>query len=201
MKFWNRYITVYGLPYNPSSFKTMTEQQRTEHHGELGGDKRVEKCSICKGIIENRATLETCFHSYCFPCIKSWGDNPNRRSLCPRCDKPFQNILYNIKGDVTFDIYIVPECEYTLEPPKAEIPVETECSICFGDFVDRASVESCLHSFCFKCITDWAKVRTLCPICNGPFNLVYHNVKENLTYEEYEVPNIEKLVYCLCNYI
>lgn len=173
----------------------------TENNGEIVGNKTTEKCTICKEIIENRAILESCFHSYCFPCIVGWSFDPKNRCLCPRCDKPFQNILHNIKDDTNFDTYKVPEIDYELEP-KVEIPIETECSICFENFEDRAAVETCLHNFCFKCIVDWAKVRKLCPICNGPINLIYHNVQEDLTFEEYDVTKTEELVYyCMLGYL
>ena len=183
----------------------MTERQVIEHQRQQAranpktgnsSSKKVEKCAICKERIKNRATLETCFHSYCFPCIIGWSKNPKHRALCPRCDRPYQNILHNIKRDTTFEVYHVPESEYALEP-KAEIPVDPEfCSICLEEFEDRASVETCLHSFCFKCITDWAKTKRACPLCNATFDNIYHNIKNDLTYEEYKVEKTKELVFC-----
>lgn len=168
----------------------------SDHREEVCIDKSAEACTICKGSIRNRAFLESCHHSYCLQCIINWSNNPKHQLLCPTCHRLYHGVMYDIKHrDAKFDIYGVPISDYTLEP-KVEIP-ETECSICFEDFVDRAFVEPCLHSFCFNCIKDWAKVRRLCPICNGRYDCVYHAVKEDLSYEVYEFKETEMLVFCL----
>uniref|UniRef100_A0A8C5JKT4 RING-type E3 ubiquitin transferase n=1 Tax=Junco hyemalis TaxID=40217 RepID=A0A8C5JKT4_JUNHY len=37
------------------------------------------------------------------------------------------------------------------------------CPICLGDLDDAAHVDTCLHTFCFACIRQWAAVRAACP--------------------------------------
>ena len=44
-----------------------------------------------------------------------------------------------------------------------------ECCICYADEVKSAGLLDCNHYFCFECISDWAKVTNLCPLCKGAF--------------------------------
>jgi hypothetical protein len=47
-----------------------------------------------------------------------------------------------------------------------------DCCICYTDEVKSAGLLDCNHYFCFECISDWAKVTNLCPLCKGPFTRI-----------------------------
>ena len=42
-----------------------------------------------------------------------------------------------------------------------------ECSICLEQVAPEAGVLDCGHKFCFKCISEWARQSTLCPLCRA----------------------------------
>lgn len=39
------------------------------------------------------------------------------------------------------------------------------CSICLDDKQFPASIDNCIHQFCFQCISDWLKLNGKCPLC------------------------------------
>ena len=49
------------------------------------------------------------------------------------------------------------------------------CSICIGERPKEVNIESCNHSFCTQCISNWAKKENTCPLCRKKFNVVYNN--------------------------
>jgi hypothetical protein len=59
------------------------------------------ECVICLGEIssKDKASLDGCSHSFCFDCIKKWGNITNS---CPMCKKQFVKILHN--GTETLNI-------------------------------------------------------------------------------------------------
>lgn len=61
------------------------------------------------------------------------------------------------------------------------------CPICLGDVDNAAHVDTCLHTFCFGCIRQWAAVRAACPLCRQPFGRILHTVRADDDYEEYVV--------------
>ncbi|KAF4805344.1 E3 ubiquitin-protein ligase Topors-like protein [Turdus rufiventris] len=61
------------------------------------------------------------------------------------------------------------------------------CPICLGDLDNAAHVGTCLHTFCFGCIRQWAAVRAACPLCRQRFGRILHTVRADDDYEEYEV--------------
>jgi hypothetical protein len=48
------------------------------------------------------------------------------------------------------------------------IKSSSSCSICFDDIVQKAVVQCCSNSFCFKCINVWLARRSTCPLCKAP---------------------------------
>jgi len=52
-----------------------------------------------------------------------------------------------------------------------------ECAICLGGCPDSsiATINGCKHSFCFKCIDEWATKKNECPLCKEEFHLVTSN--------------------------
>lgn len=61
------------------------------------------------------------------------------------------------------------------------------CPICLGDVDNAAFVDTCLHTFCFGCIRQWAAVRAACPLCRQHFGRILHTVRADDDYEEYAV--------------
>ncbi|RMC19437.1 hypothetical protein DUI87_04048 [Hirundo rustica rustica] len=58
------------------------------------------------------------------------------------------------------------------------------CPICLGDVDNAAHVDTCLHTFCFGCIRQWAAVRAACPLCRQRFGRILHTVRADDDYEE-----------------
>eukprot|EP00347_Sterkiella_histriomuscorum_P020556 403337356 len=56
-----------------------------------------------------------------------------------------------------------------------QVELEVICSICYKriDPQDQASLESCIHVFCFECILKWAiNSRNICPYCKSVLNKI-----------------------------
>ncbi|XP_053859555.1 E3 ubiquitin-protein ligase Topors-like [Vidua macroura] len=59
------------------------------------------------------------------------------------------------------------------------------CPICLGAVDNAAHVDTCLHTFCFACIRQWAAVRAACPLCRQRFGRILHTVRADDDYQEY----------------
>ena len=90
--------------------------------------------------------------------------------------------------------------------------VDSSCAICLMEPIPKKAISfanTCLHSFCFSCLCNWAKVqqsdtmlnnnilliiiashqvKSVCPLCKGKFDSILYNIKENQEYEEYAIP-------------
>ena len=40
-----------------------------------------------------------------------------------------------------------------------------DCPICYEN-IRYATICSCVHHFCYECITNWCKLKNTCPVCN-----------------------------------
>ena len=58
----------------------------------MSKDRKDSVCAICLDKIkpEDKATLDSCSHAYCFNCIKSWVIDCE--NSCPQCKKPINQI-------------------------------------------------------------------------------------------------------------
>ena len=61
---------------------------------------------------------------------------------------------------------------------------DDSCSICIDDIKDMCYTDTCLHKFCFSCLSEWVKRRQLCPMCKADFTSIIHNIKSD---DEYEI--------------
>lgn len=62
-------------------------------------------------------------------------------------------------------------------------PVDPEliCAICMGIFNDPMVICDQGHSCCRKCINDWKKRQSICPLCKGALgNFVLNRVVANM---------------------
>ena len=57
-----------------------------------GFKSSVNLCPICVEEISSDkiAKIDSCSHSFCYPCIWEWGTN--HKNYCPLCKKKFENI-------------------------------------------------------------------------------------------------------------
>ncbi|XP_062871421.1 E3 ubiquitin-protein ligase Topors [Trichomycterus rosablanca] len=70
---------------------------------------------------------------------------------------------------------------------RPETSPDSKCPICLDRFVNVASVERCLHRFCFRCIREWAKNKAECPLCKQPFRSIFHSVRAENDFKEFVV--------------
>ncbi|XP_058265992.1 E3 ubiquitin-protein ligase Topors-like [Hemibagrus wyckioides] len=73
------------------------------------------------------------------------------------------------------------------QPLRPETSPDSKCPICLDRFVNVASVERCLHRFCFRCIREWAKNKAECPLCKQPFRSIFHSVRAENDFKEFVV--------------
>jgi hypothetical protein len=46
------------------------------------------------------------------------------------------------------------------------------CAICLDACLNQCSPNSCKHTFCFPCISEWGQVSPVCPLCKVEFQTV-----------------------------
>ena len=51
-----------------------------------------------------------------------------------------------------------------------------KCCICLEAFEDVATLNSCVHKYCYKCILEWSKIKPTCPYCQIEFKSISHLV-------------------------
>uniref|UniRef100_A0A8C2Q2A4 E3 ubiquitin-protein ligase Topors n=1 Tax=Cyprinus carpio TaxID=7962 RepID=A0A8C2Q2A4_CYPCA len=62
---------------------------------------------------------------------------------------------------------------------------DSKCPICLDGFNNVASLDRCLHRFCFHCIYEWSKNKAECPLCKQPFHSIFHSVKGENDFKEF----------------
>lgn len=66
--------------------------------------------------------------------------------------------------------------------PDSTTSSSLTCGICLEEVKERGEMNSCSHSFCYKCIEEWAKVTNLCPVCKKEFTkLVKRDAKGKIS--------------------
>ena len=64
-----------------------------------GSPIKDDACPICLGSITDKCAAESCFHNFCFVCLKEWS---KQKPVCPLCKQPFKKILYDIKSETDY---------------------------------------------------------------------------------------------------
>ena len=59
-----------------------------------------------------------------------------------------------------------------MEPLKTD--TREEFSVCLEVYKDVATLNSCIHRFCFVCIFEWSKIKPECPYCKSKFKSITH---------------------------
>uniref|UniRef100_A0A1A7XJP7 E3 ubiquitin-protein ligase Topors n=1 Tax=Iconisemion striatum TaxID=60296 RepID=A0A1A7XJP7_9TELE len=70
---------------------------------------------------------------------------------------------------------------------SGEASPDSKCPICLDRFNNISHLDRCLHKFCFRCILEWSKNKTECPLCKQPFRSIYHSVKSDQDFQKYEI--------------
>ncbi|XP_045034689.1 uncharacterized protein LOC123475741 [Daphnia magna] len=75
---------------------------------------------------------------------------------------------------------------------QVEVSVE-ECPICLEPYVDKYWL-SCCHTFCYKCLVKWTRIKLQCPMCRHPITDSIPWIKDSPSDEisDYEPdPNVD----------
>lgn len=73
----------------------------------------------------------------------------------------------------------------------SEVSPDSKCPICLDAFNNISYLDICLHKFCFRCIHEWSKNKAECPLCKQPFNSIYHSIKSEKEYKQYDLRPLE----------
>ncbi|XP_037394835.1 topoisomerase I binding, arginine/serine-rich a isoform X2 [Pygocentrus nattereri] len=68
-----------------------------------------------------------------------------------------------------------------------ETSPDSKCPICLDQFKNISCVDKCLHRFCFRCIHEWSKNKAECPLCKQPFSSIYHSIKAEDDFKQYDL--------------
>ncbi|KAI4874613.1 hypothetical protein NFI96_020931 [Prochilodus magdalenae] len=68
-----------------------------------------------------------------------------------------------------------------------EASPDSKCPICLDQFKNISYVDKCLHRFCFRCIHEWSKNKAECPLCKQPFSSIYHSIKAEDDFKQYDL--------------
>lgn len=63
------------------------------------------------------------------------------------------------------------------------------CGICQDDIVNKTSLNSCSHSFCFTCIARWSQESNSCPLCQARYNELRPSEKNK---KDVKVKNVDR---------
>ncbi|KAJ8000777.1 hypothetical protein DPEC_G00183850 [Dallia pectoralis] len=74
---------------------------------------------------------------------------------------------------------------------SAEASPDSKCPICLDRFNNMAYLDLCLHKFCFRCIHEWSKNKAECPLCKQPFHSIYHSIKSEKDFKQYDLRPVE----------
>jgi hypothetical protein len=61
------------------------------------------------------------------------------------------------------------------------IPSDKTCNICYDSITYQGQLDCCTHTFCFECISKWAKDSSICPLCRARFFAISKTVLGTLS--------------------
>ncbi|XP_050541731.1 E3 ubiquitin-protein ligase Topors-like isoform X1 [Daktulosphaira vitifoliae] len=113
-------LNIKTEPYNESSGVPVVDLSDTSDDDELAVTKKVGKnlsdqlerpktpethCSICLEELNNKCYSDSCWHVFCFECLKRWS---TIESSCPLCKKGFKFINHTFTEQGIHETYEVP---------------------------------------------------------------------------------------------
>ena len=63
------------------------------------------------------------------------------------------------------------------------IDLNTLCPVCLNPITNRSVLDTCLHEFCYECISSWSQQHNHCPTCRAPYHYVMHNIISDNQFE------------------
>ena len=57
------------------------------------------------------------------------------------------------------------------------------CPICLNPITNRSVLDTCLHEFCYECISSWSQQHNHCPTCRTPYHYMMHNIISDNDFE------------------
>ena len=71
-----------------------TVEGNRKSHEKLTPQKQLETCCICLEEIQihSESKLDSCSHTYCFPCIEKWVKD--MENSCPQCKQKIHKITH-----------------------------------------------------------------------------------------------------------
>ncbi len=82
------------------------------------GQASPENCPICLSRVDNKSFTDSCFHTFCFVCIREWS---KQKAECPLCKQKFKSIIHNVRSLDDYDQFLV----QSNPPPAAASRVRT----------------------------------------------------------------------------
>ncbi|XP_065212827.1 E3 ubiquitin-protein ligase Topors-like [Planococcus citri] len=74
----------------------------------------VNDCAICLEQLTDKSFTNSCFHMFCFHCLKAWS---KVKPECPLCKQDFCSIIHNIRSMDDYDEYHVPPAPMRFASP------------------------------------------------------------------------------------
>ena len=72
------------------------------------------------------------------------------------------------------------------------------CSICIDEIKEMCYTDTCLHRFCFTCLSEWVKRKHICPMCKADFTSIIHNIVEEILRINIIHAQMKEM-YCYCD--
>lgn len=69
---------------------------------------------------------------------------------------------------------------------------DEDCAICLNKLNNKSRPDNCRHSFCFKCLKEWAQTKLKddigvmgCPLCRQSFTFIFHKMESDQNFKVY----------------
>nr|ALL26033.1 ubiquitin E3 ligase ICP0 [Canid alphaherpesvirus 1] len=64
---------------------------------------------------------------------------------------------------------------------------EYNCTICLEPPKNMTVTMSCLHKFCYDCLSEWTKVSNTCPLCKSIIQSMIHSINDDKEFKEIKI--------------
>ncbi|CAG2115765.1 unnamed protein product [Medioppia subpectinata] len=73
----------------------------------------------------------------------------------------------NSCGESSDDTFESSDCQTSVKTIEPEVTASDKCCLCL-EKRRQTTATTCGHLFCWKCITEWLRLKTECPLCRQP---------------------------------